>query len=115
MLVFLFENEKRILQRIDYTICSDDFLLEINRTFLHHDYYTDIITFDYSKNNSIIGEVYISLDRVTENSTNLSTRLGEEISRVIIHGALHLCGYKDKTKKQKEIMRKKEDFYLAHL
>ena len=100
----------RELIGLSYIFCSDNYLLEINREFLHHDFYTDIITFDLSSDKATLtGEIYISIDRVKENAKSLGTLYHEELHRVIFHGALHLCGFKDKTKLQKEIMRHKED------
>ena len=96
-----------------YIFCDDEYLLNINRRFLKHDYYTDIITFDLSEEgSSIIGEIYISIDRVNENAAIHGSTTEQEINRVIFHGVLHLCGYKDKTAKQKLTIRKKEDKYL---
>jgi rRNA maturation RNase YbeY len=112
-IVALFKKEKKALKSLHYVFCSDDYLLNINKTFLQHDYYTDIITFDLSESDLIDGEVYISLDRVKDNSIIQKTTLKEEILRVIFHGALHLCGYKDKTKKQASEMRLKENHYLS--
>ena len=110
---FLFKREGKILKRIDYIFCDDLYLLSINQSFLNHDYFTDIITFDLSeKKDWIIGEVYISVDRIKENAKFFSVTTNEERLRVIIHGALHLCGYKDKKKTDKEIMRQKENEYL---
>ncbi len=108
----LFEREGKILQRLDYIFCSDEFLLKINQTHLNHDFYTDIITFDLSEGEGVIGEIYISLDRVKENAKLFGNTTKQELLRVIIHGALHLCGYLDKTKTQIAIMRKMENSYL---
>ena len=106
--------EKKGLERLDYLFCSDSYLLEINRKFLNHDFYTDILTFDLSNNPKLtIGEIYISVDRVKENAMELSNSFKEEIHRVIFHGALHLCGYKDKLKADILIMRQMENRYLA--
>jgi rRNA maturation RNase YbeY len=109
----LFKLEKKSLNRIDYIFCSDEYLLEINKQHLQHDYYTDIITFELSKNNRTEAEVYISVERVKDNSITMSTSFKSEMLRVLFHGALHLCGYKDKTKAEAEQMRKKENQYLA--
>jgi probable rRNA maturation factor len=109
----LFTNENKKISRLDYIFCSDSFLLDINRRFLNHDYYTDIITFDLSETkNETIAEIYISLDRVKENARKLETKYRNEILRVVFHGALHLCDYKDKTQKQIKEIRQKEDFYI---
>jgi len=112
-----FKAEK-IIKKIELSIifCSDDALLEINKKFLNHDYYTDIITFPIEETNTVFeAELYISIDRVKENAKNLSIAFQDELHRVIIHGVLHLCGYKDKTDKEIEEMRFKENFYLKHL
>ena len=108
----IFKQEGKELEYIDYIFCSDEYLLNINRSFLHHDYYTDIITFDLSENKGIIGEVYISADRVKDNAITLQSTFSQEMLRVIFHGALHLCGYKDKKKSEITLMRGKEDYYL---
>ncbi len=109
----IFKKEKSNLEELNYIFCSDDHLLQINKDFLQHDYYTDIITFDLSdKGGGIRGEVYISIDRVKENALIHQTRFRNEILRVIFHGALHLCGYKDKKKSEIAEMRQKEDYYL---
>lgn len=97
-----------------YIFCSDEYLLNINKAHLQHDYYTDIITFDLSVSKSeTIGEIYISIDRVRDNAANLKVSIKEELHRVIFHGALHLCGYKDKTPKHEKEMRRAEDKYLS--
>ena len=107
--------EGKIIESLIYVFCSDKYLLKINQTFLNHNYYTDILTFDLSKTSKIIeGEIYISVDRVKENSKELKININLEFLRVIFHGVLHLCGYTDKTKLQKQKMRKKEDEYLLY-
>jgi rRNA maturation RNase YbeY len=93
-------------------LCSDEFLLQMNNDFLQHDYYTDIITFDYSEGKTVSGELYISIDRVKDNAIKTWNSTLDELHRVIIHGVLHLCGYGDKTKKEQEIMRNKENSAL---
>lgn len=109
----IFKKEGFKLNSLNYIFCSDDRLLEINKQFLHHDYYTDIITFELSDpQNPVEGEIYISVDRVKDNSRLIRESFIQEIHRVIFHGALHLCGYSDKTHKQRGVMREKEDFYL---
>jgi len=109
----LFTLEKKRLSAIHYIFCSDEYLLQMNKDFLQHDYYTDIITFGLSeKGEPIDGEVYISLDRVKDNVTQHATTIERETLRVIFHGALHLCGYKDKKKEDIALMRKKEDHYI---
>lgn len=95
--------------------CSDDYLLEINRKHLEHDYYTDIITFDYGEGEWVSGDLFISIDTVHSNAQEYGVSFGQELHRVIIHGVLHLCGYGDKSPAEAEIMRAKEDFYLSLL
>jgi len=92
--------------------CSDDYLLEINNKYLNHEYYTDIITFDYTDQNIISGELLISIDRIKENSEKFSVSFLNEITRVVIHGVLHLCGYNDKTDDEKTMIRNLENKYL---
>jgi rRNA maturation RNase YbeY len=110
----LFKKEKKVLFELTYIFCSDEYLLSINRDFLQHDYYTDVITFDLSENTKqIIGEIYVSLDRIKDNAKTLNISVKEETLRVIFHGALHLCGYNDKTQVDISKMRKKEEQYLG--
>ena len=97
---------------IAIVFCSDEYLLKVNQDFLNHDYYTDIITFDYCEGGVINGDLLISLDRVLENSSKENTGFEEELYRVIFHGVLHLCGFKDKSKKDIEMMRFKESYYI---
>ncbi len=109
-IIEIFKEEKRELIEIIYVFCSDEYLLEINKTHLKHNYYTDIITFDLSETpDQIIGEIYISSDRVRDNATILGVTITEELHRVIFHGALHLCGYMDTNQKNKRKMRIAED------
>ena len=108
----IFRNEKKELKSLQYVFCSDEFLREINNKFLKHDDYTDIISFDLSETEKTVGEIYISVERVKANANTFKTVFQDEIKRVIFHGALHLCGYKDKTKREIDVMRYKEDFYL---
>ena len=113
LLADLFRKEGRRLASLSVVFCSDDHLLSMNRQFLQHDYYTDILTFDLSeRGGAVAGELYISVDRVRENARVLGVSAREEMRRVILHGALHLCGYKDKLKKQQLLMRQKEERYL---
>lgn len=106
------EEGKKIVE-LNYIFCSDSYLLEINKQYLNHNTLTDIITFDQSeKPNQIEGDIYISYERVLENGRTLKTE-ENELYRVIAHGLLHLCGYKDKTDTEEKIMREKENFYLA--
>ncbi|MBN9296481.1 MAG: rRNA maturation RNase YbeY [Filimonas sp.] len=108
----IFKKEGKKLEAINYVFCSDEYLLQINKDFLQHDYYTDIITFDLSESDATTSEVYISTDRIKDNSLQLETSFEQEALRVIFHGALHLCGYKDKSKKDIEIMRSMEEKYI---
>jgi probable rRNA maturation factor len=110
----LFKREKKQLCDIQYIFCSDGYLLNINRKWLDHNYYTDIISFDLSApNQPITAEIYISIDRVKENAREFGTPISRELHRVIFHGALHLCGYKDKSRKEKMEMRQMEETYLT--
>lgn len=103
------------LGELSYNFCSDEHLLQINIEHLQHDFYTDIITFELNENKTIVGDVYISIDRVKDNAQQNNKTYSNELMRVIIHGTLHLCGYKDKTKKEAALMREKEDYYLSLL
>ncbi len=108
------ESESFKLGDINYIFCSDEYLLNVNKQYLNHNYYTDIITFDNTEDeNKISGDIFVSIDRVKENAMNHNFEFDEELRRVLIHGILHLCGYKDKTSKQKKEMRNKENFYLS--
>ncbi|MFT4154157.1 rRNA maturation RNase YbeY [Parafilimonas sp.] len=113
VLLSLFRHEGANLARLNYIFCSDNYLLEINRQYLNHDTLTDVITFPFSKEGEpILGEIYLSVERIKENAKTFEAEYQNELLRVMIHGALHLCGYKDKTKIQKEQMRGKENLYL---
>jgi rRNA maturation RNase YbeY len=94
---------------LTYVFCSDEYLLEMNKAYLQHDYYTDIITFDYSHDNEVSGDLFISIPRVKENALKNGVSLQNELQRVVIHGVLHLCGFKDKKKSEVEMMRKMEE------
>lgn len=109
----LVKLEKKQLRSLDYIFCTDNYLLQINQHFLQHDDYTDIITFELSNDELIEGEIYISVDRVKENALLHETAFNKELHRVIFHGVLHLCGYKDKSAPNKKIMTRMEDHYLA--
>jgi probable rRNA maturation factor len=112
-LTTLFKKERKRLAKLQYIFVSDDRLLEINRQFLQHDFYTDIITFPLSEpRQPIMGEIYISVDRVRENAREFVGSMKEELLRVIFHGALHLCGYGDKTAFEERKMRQQEEKYL---
>jgi rRNA maturation RNase YbeY len=111
----LFKKEKVRLAQLHYIYCSDKYLLNINKQFLKHDFYTDIITFNLTESSkSITGEIYISVDRVRDNAINFDVSFNKEMHRVIFHGALHLCGYRDKTPADQKLMRRMEDKYLTH-
>lgn len=104
------------LEELNFILCSDEYLLRINQDFLQHDDYTDVITFDNSEElKTIVGDIFISLERIKENANTFKSTTLKELCRVIIHGTLHLLGYKDKTKAAKTLMTEKEDFYLAKL
>jgi len=105
-------SEKKKEGKISYVFVSDEDLLKINREFLKHDTYTDIITFDYAEEKQLHAEIFISIDRVRENAKKLKIEFDSELRRVMVHGVLHLCGYKDKKKADKELMRKKESAAL---
>jgi probable rRNA maturation factor len=109
----LFAKEKKKLGKLSYIFCSDDHLLGINNDFLKHDFYTDVITFDLSSSKAETeGEVYLSVDRIKDNAKQLGVSFKEELHRIIFHGALHLCGYKDKSKADEQQMRLAENKYL---
>lgn len=104
------------IRELNYIFCSDEYLLQINRDHLDHDYYTDIITFDNSETEGVIeGDIFISIDRVDDNWRTLQTDFLSELRRVLAHGLLHLCGYGDKTPDEQQVMRTKEDAWLAAL
>lgn len=105
----------RILGPLTYIFCNDDKIIEVNRQFLNHDYYTDIITFDYSKGKLISGDMFISLDTVLTNSEQVGSSYDDELRRVIIHGVLHLCGINDKGPGEREIMEQHENEALKML
>jgi rRNA maturation RNase YbeY len=108
------KKEGKHLLYINYIFCSDRYLLNVNRTYLAHDYYTDILTFDLSSGGDAIeAEIYISIDRIRENARTVGVFISQEIHRVMIHGILHLCGYKDKSRSDRSKMRLKENHYLA--
>jgi len=114
-IIELFIKQEKSLKSMNVIFCSDEYLLDINQQHLQHNFYTDIITFDLSESNSssIIAELYISIDRVRDNANTLKTDFLTELHRVIFHGALHLCGYKDKKTADIKIMRQKEDENLT--
>ena len=109
------ESEGKTLGELSLVIGDDEWLLKYNVEFLKHDYYTDIITFDYSTNDLVSGDLLISMERVEENALAATVSTEEEFHRVVVHGVLHLCGYGDKTNEESLVMREKEDFYLSLL
>lgn len=106
-------EEEKVLGDITIVFCSDDYLLDVNRRHLDHDYYTDIITFDYSEWPVVSGDLFVSSDRVADNAKGLEIEFKEELDRVAVHGLLHLCGFKDKSDEEELVMREKEDYYLG--
>jgi rRNA maturation RNase YbeY len=109
------KEEDYQIEEISYIFCNDSYLLEKNIAYLNHDTLTDIISFDYSVGKIISGDIFISIERVKENAQEFNVSFLNELHRVIIHGILHYCGYKDKTSDQKEVMRSKENYYLSLL
>ena len=106
------KNENKIVGEISYIFCSDEYLYDINLKHLKHDTLTDIITFDYCEEKIVNGDIYISIDRIKENAKLFNNSIENELHRVMIHGVMHLCGYKDKTPEDQNVMSAKEDFYL---
>ena len=106
------KTENKKLGEINYILCDDEYLLKVNQDFLDHDYYTDIITFDYVKGQTLSGVIFVSLPRISDNAKTLVRDFNSEFHRVLAHGILHLMGYKDKTEEEITVMRQKEDFYL---
>lgn len=113
------ESEHKELGELSYIFCDDAYLLELNKQYLDHDTLTDIISFDYTEGDVISGDIFISIERVIDNANDLNISFTEELKRVIIHGVLHYCGYKDKSDKDEVLMRQKEDekilmFHVKH-
>jgi probable rRNA maturation factor len=106
-------NEHKVIQEVNIIFCNDEYLLKKNIKYLKHNTLTDIISFDYSEAERLSGDIFISIERVAENALTLSQTLTDELHRVMVHGLLHYCGYKDKSLKEKELMRVKEDYYLS--
>ena len=100
---------------ISVIFCSDEYLLQVNKQYLNHDYYTDIVTFNYVEDSIISGDLFISLDRVKENAETFQSEFVVELYRVVFHGILHLIGYNDKTSVEQKVMRQKEDYYLSEV
>ena len=101
------------LKNLSFVFCDDEYLKNMNVKYLGHDYYTDVITFDYSTEDGLVGDVFISIERVKENANNFKVSFNEELFRVIIHGVLHLCGFNDKTDKEIKEIRKQENHFLS--
>lgn len=115
-LCWIAKNESHRLRSLNYIYCSDTYLLEINKTYLNHTDYTDIITFDNSeKEGIVIGDIFISIDRAIENARHLNLSLEQEVLRLLVHGLLHLLDYNDKSSQDKTLMTEKEDYYLSLL
>ncbi len=106
-------SEIKTLGDISIIFCSDNYILDVNLRYLHHDYFTDVITFDYCKGDKLSGDLFISVDSVRENAIEFGTEFDEELHRVIVHGLLHLIGYDDHTPEEQKVMRAKEDYYLS--
>jgi rRNA maturation RNase YbeY len=116
LIVSLFKHERYKLKRVNYIFCSDEYLLPVNIEFMKHFTLTDVITFSFSREaEPVEGEVYLSVDRIKENAKSFNSTYQNELLRVMIHGALHLCGYTDKTKAAKARMREKENYYITKL
>ena len=107
------ESEIRRLGEVNIIFCSDPYILDINLRYLQHDYFTDIITFDYCEGDKLSGDLFISVDSVRENALFYGTEFEEELHRVIVHGLLHLIGYDDHSEAEKKVMRSKENYYLS--
>ena len=105
--------EEFLVGEINYVFCTDEYLHKINLQYLNHDMYTDIISFDYRVGKQLHGDIFISVDRVRENATKFEVDFNSELLRVLIHGILHFCGYKDKLDNEVNVMRAKEDYYIA--
>lgn len=111
-LKFVAGSEVRTLGDISIIFCSDNYILDVNMRFLNHDYFTDIITFDYCEGRKLSGDLFISIDSVRENAAEYGTEFKDELNRVIVHGLLHLIGYDDLTEEDRKVMRQKEDYYI---
>ena len=107
------EKHGRKIGAISYLFCSDEHILEVNKEYLQHNYYTDIITFDYTEGNRISGDIFISLETISSNAQKFGVTYEEELYRVMIHGILHLCGFRDKTPEERKVMEKCEDEALG--
>ena len=112
-------SENKSEGEINYIFCGDDYLIELNQQYLDHDTLTDIISFDYSEGNNLQGDIFISIERVRENAEDFDVPFNEELKRVLVHGVLHYCGYKDKSEEDEKLMRQKEEekmqmFHVKH-
>lgn len=107
------KEEGRSIELINYIFCDDEYLHKINLEFLSHDNYTDIITFDYGLGKTLVSDIFVSVERVQENANEFKTSFDDELDRVLAHGVLHLCGYKDKSPEDLGLMREKENYYLS--
>ncbi len=105
--------KKKKFEELSIIFCSDEYLLDMNKKYLGHDYFTDVITFDNSEENTFSGDIFISIDRVRENAGTFGQLFIDELHRVIIHGVLHLSGYDDGTEQEQKMMRSREDYYIA--
>ncbi|MDD6052492.1 MAG: rRNA maturation RNase YbeY [Bacteroidales bacterium] len=112
-LKFTAESEIKRIGQVNIIFCSDNYILDINQKYLQHDYFTDIITFDYCEGKTLSGDLFISVDTVRENAIFYGTEFDDELNRVIVHGLLHLIGYDDHSEEDQKTMRSKEDYYLA--
>ena len=112
-LKFTAESEIKRIGQVNIIFCSDNYILDINQKYLQHDYFTDIITFDYCEGKTLYGDLFISVDTVRENAIFYGTEFDDELNRVIVHGLLHLIGYDDHSEEDQKTMRSKEDYYLA--
>ncbi len=110
---FTIHQEDKELGEINYIFCDDDYLVNINNKILKHNTLTDIISLDYSIDNIVSGDIYISTERVIENAVLFSNSFDNELHRVMVHGVLHYCGYRDKTIEEKNLIKSKEDYYLS--
>lgn len=112
-LKFTAESEIKRIGQVNIIFCSDNYILDINQKYLQHDYFTDIITFDYCEGKTLSGDLFISVDTVRENAIFYGTEFDDELNRVIVHGLLHLIGYDDHSEEDQKTMRSKENYYLA--
>ena len=106
-------SEMRRIGAVNIIFCSDNYILDVNMRYLQHDYFTDIITFDYCEGDKLSGDLFISVDSVRENALYYGTEFEDELNRVMVHGLLHLIGYDDHTEEEQKVMREKEDYYLS--